>query len=181
MSIRGKKEGFFRLLGSFLFLLSLITSFFFNFLALNDVLLYIVSCIIIVPLFLISILLKLEQDFAIKNSRIFLFLLIMILATLNLIILPFYDMVLIIRLLLIESSGLLLLSCWHFSLSLYKRNKLIFVISGISSFVLYIILWLSLNHLFIISTFLTLTLFFDLFLIISAELMMKKKGLLNYI
>jgi hypothetical protein len=181
MSIRGKKEGFFRLLGSFLILLSLILSIFFNFLALNNLLLCLVSIVIIIPPFLMSILLKLEQDFIVKNSKKFLFLLTTAVAILNLITLPFYDMIVIVRFVLIESSDLLLISCWHFSLSLYKRNKIIFLISGISYLILDILFWLSLQHLFLIGLLLMLILIFGLFLIIVAELLMKKKGWLKYI
>ncbi len=181
MSVRGKKEAIFRIIGSFLILIGIVLSVFFNFLALNNLLLYLITILIIIPPFLVSIFLKLEQDFIVKNSTKILILLIILVAVLNLITLPLNSMLLIIRFALIESSGLLLLSCWHFSLSIYKRDKLIFVISGISSFILNIILWFILKHLFTISIFLILTLFLGLFLIISAELMMKKKGLLNYV
>ena len=181
MSVRGKKEAIFRIIGSFLILAGINLSVFFNFLALNNLLLYLVTILIIIPPFLVSIFLKLEQDFIVKNSTKILILLIILVAVLNLITLPFNNMLLIIRFALIESLGLLLLSCWHFSLSIYKRDKLIFVISGISSLILNIILWFIIKHLFIISIFLILTLFLGLFLIISAELIMKKKGLLNYI
>jgi hypothetical protein len=73
----------------------------------------------------------------------------------------------------------LLISCWHTSLSIYKKNKLIFIIGGFSSLVLIMLLWSSLKHVFIIG--LSLTQLFGLLLIILAELIMKKKGLLNYI
>jgi hypothetical protein len=75
----------------------------------------------------------------------------------------------------------LLISCWHTSLSIYKKNKLIFIIGGFSSLVLIMLLWSSLKHVFIIGLSLLLTQLFGLLLIILAELIMKKKGLLNYI
>ncbi|NVM46522.1 MAG: hypothetical protein HWN79_16570 [Candidatus Lokiarchaeota archaeon] len=181
MSIRGKEEGIFRLIGSFLIFVSLILSVFFYFMALDNLYLSLISTLIIIPPFLMSVLLKLEQDFIVKNSLIFLILLIIVVVVLNLVTLPFYSILHIIRFVLIESSDLLLISCWHFSLSLYKKNKLIFIIGGFSNVVLNVLLWLSLKHLFVVSISLILTLIFGLFMIISAELIMKKKGLLNYI
>lgn len=181
MSIRGKKEGFFRLIGSFLILVSLILSVFFNFLALNNLFLSLISVLIITLPFLISILLKLEQDFVVKNSVKILILLTIIVVALNVVTLPIYSILFIVRIAIIESSGILLIVCWHFSLSIYKKNKLIFILSGFGSFGLNMLLLLNLNHLFVISISLMLTLFLGIFLIISAELILKKKGLLNYI
>lgn len=181
MSIRGKKEAFFRIIGSFLILLGFCLSIYFNFLALNNLFLYLASLLIIIPPFLTSIFLKLEQDAVVKNSTKILCVQAIVVITLNLIILATNSTLLSFRFIFIESSSLLLLSCWHFSLSIYIRNKVVFVISGIGSFALNIILWLNLEYLLIISVILILTLFFGLLLIILAELIMKKKGLLNYI
>jgi len=181
MSIRGKKEGCCRLIGSFLLLLSFILSIFFSILALDEAILSLILIFIIIPPFLMSILLKLEQAFVVNNSTKLLILLAILVVVLNSVTLPINSDLLKTRFVLLESSNLLLISCWHFSLSIYKRDKLIFVISGISSFILNIFLWFILKHLFIINIFLILTLFLGLFLITSAELMMKKKGLLNYI
>ncbi len=181
MSIRGKKEGLYRLIGSFLLLLSFFLSIFFSILVLGDLILSLLLILMIGPPFLMSILLKLEQNFIVKNSIKFTILVIIIEVVLNSITLPIYSNLLIVRFVLIESLDFLLIVCWHFSLSLYKKHKLIFIIGGFSSFVLNILLMLNLNHLFIINISLMLTLFLGLLLIFSAELIMKKKGLLNYI
>lgn len=181
MSIHGKKESFFRLFGSFLILISFILSILFNILAINNLLYYLLVIIIVLPSFLMSVLLKLEQDIFVKNSQKFLLLLTVIVVVINIIVFFSYNTLLISKFVLIECSDLLLICCWHFSLSLYKRQKLIFILSGLSSFVLNDILWLSLGEIGVIIIFLMPTLLLGLFLIISSELMMKKKGLLNYI
>jgi hypothetical protein len=181
MSIHGKKEGIFRILGSFLILLSLILSIFFNILALNDLLFYLLLIIVVFPLFVMSVLLKLEQDIVVKNSAKFLLLLTVVVVVVNIIVFFSYNIMSIMKFVLIECSDLLLICCWHFSLSLYKRRKIIFVLSGIISFVLNSILWLSLGEILVIIVFIMPTLLLGILLIISSELMMKKKGLLNYI
>lgn len=181
MSIHGKKEGIFRILGSFLILLSLILSIFFNILALNDLLFYLLLIIVVFPLFVMSVLLKLEQDIVVKNSAKFLLLLTVVVVVVNIIVFFSYNIMSIMKFVLIECSDLLLICCWHFSLSLYKRRKIIFVLSGIISFVLNTILWLSLGEILVIIVFIMPTLLLGILLIISSELMMKKKGLLNYI
>jgi len=181
MSIRGKKEGFCRLIGSFLLLLSFILSIFFSILALDEAILSLILIFIIIPPFLMSILLKLEQVFVVNNSIKFLISLVILVVVLNSVTLPINSDLLNIRFGLLESSNLLLISCWHFSLSIYKKNKLIFIIGGLTSFVLNMLLWSSLKHVFIIGLILLLTQLFGLLLIILAELIMKKKGLLNYI
>ena len=118
MSIHGKKEGIFRILGSFLILLSLILSILFNILAINDLLLYLLFFVVVFPLFLISVLLKLEQDIVVKNSAKFLFLLVVGIIVINIIIFFYYSKLHIMRFVVTECSDLLLICCWHFSFSI---------------------------------------------------------------
>ena len=181
MSIHGKKEGFFRILGSFLILLSLILSVLFKILVINNFLFLLFFIMLLLPSFLLSVLLKLEQDIFVKNLRIFL----LLLTAMNIvasIIVPFIcSAILAIKFVLFECSDLLLLCCWHFSLSLYKNRKIIFLLSGILSFCVNSILWISFGNIIVMITFLVPTLILGICLIIFAELSMKKKGLLNYI
>ena len=181
MSIQGKKEGILRILGSFLILIGFILSIIFNIFTLNNFILFLVSLLIVVLPFLVSTLLKLEQDFIVKYSKSILFILSILIVILNVFTLPAYSSLNIINFVLIECSDLLLISCWHFSLSIYKREKIIFVLSGAGYFDLNIILWFSLTQILIITIFQSLIFYVGFFLIISAELIMKKKGLLNYI
>lgn len=180
MSIQGKKEGILRILGSFLILIGFILSIIFNIFTLNNFILFLVSLLIVVLPFLVSTLLKLEQDFIVKYSKSILFILSILIVILNVFTLPAYSSLNIINFVLIECSDLLLISCWHFSLSIYKREKIIFVLSGAGYFDLNIILWFSLTQILIITIFQSLIFYVGFFLIISAELIMKKKGLLNY-
>ena len=184
MSIQGKKEGIFRLLGSFLILISLILSIILDYFILNNPLLYLFIVLIVIPPFILSILLKLERDFIVNNSSKLLLLLVIESIILSVLIFAFIDTFLVIKFVMTVSSSLLLISSWHFSLSLYKKNKFIFVIGGFGYFILNILLGLeifNLDTIFIFNLFPLVFILLGLLLIIVAELIMKKKGLLNYI
>ena len=183
MSIQGKKEGICRLTGTTLIFISLALSIIFNFFILNNLILYLILILINLPPIILSILLKLDLDFITKNSLKFLFTISTIVISL-IIVTIFFNSFLKIKFVLIVSSNLLLISCWHFSLSIYKKKKIIFIFSGTGYCILIFILWLA-N--FVSYSFLVLILFplllvlIGIMLIIIAELSMKKKGLLNYI
>jgi hypothetical protein len=181
MSIRGKKEGFFRILGSFLILVSLILSVLFKLLAISNLLVFLLLILLVLPSFLYSVLLKLEQDFFVKNSTIILFILVFVGLIINIVVFFMWDLSLIIIFVLFECSDLLIINCWHYSLSIYKRRKIVFALSGLFSFVLNCIIWLYLGEIIVIVVFLIPTLILGILLIIFAELRMRKKGLLNYI
>ena len=68
MSIKGKKEGVYRLLGFILLLTSLVLSMLLGFLTLTHPFLSITLISITIPPFVLSILLKLEQDFFVNNA-----------------------------------------------------------------------------------------------------------------
>ena len=184
MSIRGKKEGIFRLLGSFLILISLILSIILDYFILNNPLLYLFIILIVIPPFILSILLKLERDFIVNNSSKLLLILVIESIILSALIFAFIDTFLVIKFVMTVSSSLFLISSWHFSLSLYKKNKVIFVISSFGYFILNILLELgifNLDTIFIFNLFPLVFILLGLLLIIVTELIMKKKGLLNYI
>jgi len=184
MSVQGKKEGICRILGSILILTGLILSIILDFFILNNPLLYLFIILIVVPPFILSILLKLERDFIVNNSSKLLLLFVIESIILSVITFAFFDTFLIIKFVMTVSSSLLLISSWHFSLSLYKKNKYIFVIGGFGYFILNIFLGLeifNLDTIFIFNLFPLVFILLGLFLIIVAELIMKKKGLLNYI
>jgi hypothetical protein len=89
-----------------------------------------------------------------------------------------------IKFVLIVSSNLLLIICWHFSLSIYKKKKLIFIFSGTGYCIITFILWLAnfVSYSFLVFILIPLVLvLIGILLIVVAELSMKKKGLLNYI
>ena len=184
MSIQGKKEGICRIVGSLLILIGLILSLILDYFILNNPLLYLFVILIVVPPFLLSILLKLERDFIVNNSSKLLLLLVIESVVLSALIFAYLDIFLIVKFVLIVSSFFLLISSWHFSLSLYKRNKLIFVFGGFGHSILNISLWFiifNLEVVFIFNLILLVFILLGFLLIIVAELKMKKKGLLHYI
>ena len=184
MSIQGKKEGISRIVGSILILIGFIISLILDYLILNNPLLYLFMTLIVVPPFILSILLKLERDFIVNNSSKLLLLLVIESIALSVFIFASFNIFLILKFVLIVSSLLLLVSSWHFSLSLYKKNKLIFVIGGFGYYILNIFLWLVIFNWDVVFIFNLIPFVFILLgflLIIVAELKMKKKGLLNYI
>jgi len=184
MSIKGKKEGVYRLLGFILLLTSLVLSMLLGFLTLTHPFLSITLILITIPPFVLSIFLKLEQDFFVNNAKRFLYLLLIEIIVVNSITFAFYNTFLALSTVITSSSIILLTICWHFSLSIYKKRKIIFFICGISYILINILILLdniSVSHLFIMKLVLIISVSLGLFLIILAELIMKKKGWLNYI
>jgi hypothetical protein len=183
MSIQGKKEGIFRLTGTILIIISLAFSMIFNYFILNNSVLYLILILINVPPLILSILLKLELDVITKNSLKFIFTISTIFLSL-IIVTIFFHSILMIKFVLIVSSNLLLIICWHFSLSIYKKKKLIFIFSGTGYCIIIFILWLAnfVSYSFLVFILIPLVLvLIGILLIVVAELSMKKKGLLNYI
>ena len=155
-----------------------------GFLTLNHPFLSITLILIIIPPFILSILLKLEQDFFVNNAKSFLYTLLLEIIVVDSITFAFYNTFLTLTTVITSSSIILINICWHFSLSIYKKDKIIFFICGISYILLNIPILLnsiSVSHIFIINLILLVFLSLGLLLIISAELIMKRKGWLNYI
>ena len=180
MSILGKKANLLRIFGSFLILIGLILSIFSSIFIIK----YFFSMyyiIIVLPMFVKSVLLKVEQDIVVNHSHKILLLIALDVVVINTLIFTTDYLPLIINFVLVECSDILLICCWHFSLSLYQSRKIFFLLSGLISFFLKYILSLIFGNISLIIIFLIPTLLLGLFLIISAELLMKKKGLLNYI
>jgi len=129
------------------------------------------------------VLLKLEKEFFVDNMpKLF-------------VILICYTVVLIIMGFIINAaestvfliSGILIILiifCWHYALSIYKREKLIFLLSGIISSILVLVFKISLLIIYIgllLALASMLLIILGIIAVIFAELSMKKKGLLNYV
>ena len=180
-SIKGKKEGLLRVLGMVLILISVVASIIFDFFLLN-LTIYVLIMIVFIPWFILIVLLKLEKDFFVDNmSKLFIGLgiysaIIIIIGT----IISIYGMLLFIAVII---SNILIILCWHFALSIFKKEKLIFLIGGIGYCILTaifrVILFIELNLILGIAPLLLVAL--GICLIIIAEMRMKKKGLLNYV
>ncbi len=181
MVIKAKGRTFLRLLGATFILIGLIISILFSFTLLDNSFVSLMVILIIFPWFLFSIFLKLEIDFFTTNIKRILILTMI------------YSLILIFLTFLQEfSSGillsfysftlLLLLVCWHFSLSIYKKEKVIFVISG-SVYMINILsfssqLFLLNPPIFILNIVIVC---FGILSIIIIEISLRKKGFLTYI
>ncbi|MHA1149020.1 MAG: hypothetical protein ACTSR8_12350 [Promethearchaeota archaeon] len=175
MSIEAKVEGILRLVGSALILISLFPTVFIDILVLNCPIVIYILISTISPWMLLFILAKLEKDIIIEY---FLFYVIFLLAfTIGLIIIGLnacIDPNYVINFILVSISYILLLFCWYYSLSIYKKEKFIFLIAGLAYLIIRIpfIIW-ELIEIIIFSV--------GFCLILIAERSMKKKGMLKYI
>jgi len=80
-------------------------------------------------------------------------------------------------------SIILIIFCWHYALSIYKKEKLIFLLSGVISSIL-VFIKISIAILIIILLLAAISIILiilGIIAVIFAELRMKKKGLLNYV
>ena len=185
MSILAKKESLLRIFGSILILFAVLFTLIIDMLSLESEFDRFFMMAAIVPLIIIVVCFKLEWSLIRNNAIQFTVLFLLYLSTI--IIIHIYltiNLGYILRFLIILLSNIFLILSWHFSLSIYKKQKIIFVISGVINILL--TTFFKLNSL--IAQFGILTSFFPIFLaiggislIIIIELNMKKKGLLNYI
>ena len=181
-SIKGKKESLIRVLGMVLILIGLFTSLIFDYFIIS-ITIYLLVILIFIPWFILIVLLKLEKEFFVDNMpKLF-------------VILICYTVVLIIMGFIINAaestvfliSGILIILiifCWHYALSIYKREKLIFLLSGIISSILVLVFKISLLIIYIgllLALASMLLIILGIIAVIFAELSMKKKGLLNYV
>jgi len=184
--VEAKKEGIIRLIGNVLLLISFTISpfFFYEFLrAAID--LYIFFICILIGWFLFLVLIKLEIKLVRDNSKKLSFMVIAY--TIIIIILGLFspkEITIIMNWILIIVNCIFLLMCWHFSLSIYKRKKFIFLTCFLIVQVCYFIILLLggtiYKHLILLLILMLLTITGTLS-IIFAEMSMKKKELLNYI
>lgn len=180
-SIKGKKEGLLRVLGMVLILISLLASIIFDFFLL-DFTIYILVLISFIAWFILIVLLKLEKDFIVDNSLKF-FIGLGFFSILTIIIAAIINASAIFLIVVVTISNILIIFCWHFALSIFKKEKVIFLVGGIGycilTLIFRVILFISLNLLLGIGPIILLIL--GIIVIIMAEMRMKKKGLLNYI
>jgi len=177
----------FRVAGSVVMLFGLILSLIFSaFLNINISPTFILMITIWLLWLVLSVLLKLEVEFVIDHLKIFAF--SSVLYTLGIVTflmvynyLYLSDLVLIIN---VITSNLSLILSWHFSLSIYKKKKIVFV----GGFIGYLLLVFYPNYVDLIPKFgILIALLPNLFvilgclLILITEVCMKKKGYLNYI
>jgi hypothetical protein len=181
-SIKGKKESLLRVLGMGLILIGLIASIIFDFFILSTTL-YILTLVIFIPWFILIVLLKLEKDFFVDNMSKFLIVLgifFVVIIIISMIISPTNALVFVF----LGISDILVLFCWHFALSIFKKEKLIFLLGGIIFSIITAIFRLSIlitNIGLLLGVSSLLLIIIGMLAILLAEIRMKKKGLLNYV
>jgi len=180
---KGKKLSLIRLFGACLTLISLLSSLFLDFFVLSHWILFSILLVYILPWLALSLLLKFEISFLRNN----LFKISIILG-INSIIMAIFGTLIsysgILLFLVTIISNFLLLICWHYSPSIYKRDKILSVVGGITYIIFYILFkYAILVYLFGFLTSLLPILLVSLgfLLILSTELIMRRKGLLNYV
>ena len=181
-SIKGKKESLLRVFGMGLILIGIIVSIIFDFFILN-MSLYVLALIIFIPWFVLIILLKLEKDFFIDNMSKIITILAIFSAVITFISI-FISPTTALLFVFLQISNILILFCWHFALSIFKKEKMIFLLGGIifciitalfRIFILLAIIGIILG----LSSLLLIIL--GILAILFAEMRLKKKGLLNYV
>jgi len=183
MSIKAKKLSLIRLFGAALILISLFSSLFLDFFVLDNWLLFLFIIFFNIPWMILSFGLKFEINY-IRNNLLKILIILGIFSMVMVITGIIIDILTSILFIAVLVSNFLLLICWHYSPSIYKKEKLWALIGGVSYVILTIIFILNtLIYLFGILTGLIplLLLSLGIFLILSIELIMKRKGLLNYV
>ncbi len=185
MSIQAKKEGIVRLAGTVILLIGLFPAILFDYYIVNSIIAFYLDVIVTFCWFGVIICFKLEIEQVIDNITQ----IIMPLCILSLILITFgatlsINVLTPVSFIFLVISNVFLVLCWQFSLSIYKKEKLVYIITGLGYIVITLIFRMStllynpccgggLLPLIIIIIGFTL--------IILAEYSMKRKGLLNYI
>jgi hypothetical protein len=181
MVIKAKGRTILRLIGAIFILIGLITSIFFNNIFLISFISYLMVVLITLPWFLFSTFLKLEIDLFTNNIKKVL--MVLIIYSIIIVFLSSIQGFSVSLIIIYDSFTLLLLiTCWHFSLSIYKREKLAFFFSGLAYIINIIILssqLILLNHpIFVLDVAFVC---FGMISVIIIEFNLRKKGLLTYI
>lgn len=182
MGIQAKRESLFRIIGMMLILIGFTISIFLDILVVGDPLIIILFILIEISWFFLSLFLKLEKNFFVDHFfqiflvlscfSVFLIIIAFLLSSTNSVFFAFISKVI---------SNLLIIVCWHFCLSLYKKEKLIFFFSGVGYVLLSLIYGIKLLIIYYYTLIPLIFITTGIVFIIISELNMKKKGLLTYI
>jgi hypothetical protein len=185
MSLQAKKEGLLRLIGTALIIISFFPAIIFDLYVLLNTNSFIFDILTVVLWILIVVCFKLEIDAIVDNVEkiimpLLIYSLIMITAGAAL----SRGALASVSFIFLSISNVLFILCWQFSLSIYKKEKLAYLITGFGYIVITLLLRINAltTYLCCFAGPIPFILFIIGFsLIIVAEYSMKKKGLLNYI
>ncbi|MFW9773790.1 MAG: hypothetical protein ACFFEO_16685, partial [Candidatus Thorarchaeota archaeon] len=139
---KGKKLSLIRLFGAFLILISLLSSLFLDSFILINWFLFLILLSFNLPWLILSISLKFEISF-LRNNLLRISIILAIFSTVMAIYGILISHSITFLFLIIMISNFLLLVCWHYSPSIYKREKLLSIIGGISYVLVYSFLKIS--------------------------------------
>ena len=186
MSILAKKENLIKIIGTIIILFGLLVSLIFDFFLLNsNIPSYIFIIITIIPILSLIICFKLELNIIRNNPREFFYItccFLTLMIIIGVILRPNDEYILSFIIIII--SNLFVISCWHFSFSIYKKEKILFIMTGLGyifTTVLFKIYSLKDQLGLCIGLISLFCVILGTCIILIAEARMKKKGLLNYI
>jgi hypothetical protein len=181
MGLKAKGRISFRIVGALLIYSGIFLAILLNFNFISNIIGAIVAILIILPWFLVLIFLKLGIEYFSKNHRIFVSLLVLYSILLFIIVL-LWNLAIAIALGIYLLLTFLLLISSYFSLSIYKKKKIWFILSGISFVVGFFFLSLRTNSL--INPFVILVVILvsaGMLIIMLIEYNLRKKNYLKYI
>ncbi|MFO8020496.1 MAG: hypothetical protein R6U96_17875 [Promethearchaeia archaeon] len=180
MSIKAKTEGTLRVVGMVLIFIGLIGEFATKLFLKDNIFIPIIFLCFSSPWLLVSFALKLEKSFFYENMPILVIAAIILSLLCAISAITFITKTGPYSLILQFLAISLLLSSWHFSLTIKKKYKILFLCTGLGYIVLKII-QIGLTGLDFSILSLILVVILGTILIIGAELSMIKKGYLNYL
>lgn len=184
MKIRGKGYFSIRIFGMIILFCSFAMLFISDLILLKYLFGKFLIILLLIPWVLIYLMVKLEiSPFANQKNAFYSFLIIysLIISVLMLACLNFISQIIftLIRSLIM----ILILTTWNFSLSIYRRRKMTFFITGIVSFILILLSTMICLYKYceVFSIITSILIFIGLFIIILSEILLRKMGLMNYI
>ena len=184
MGIIAKHEMIIRFTGAIIFLLGVIFTIIIDLILLENIFSNITLLLIVVILFLFSFSVKLDLSFTRRHILLNLIFVSSICLLLLIFGSIFIQSHILVIFLLISVSNIIAIISWHFSLSLYKKKKIIFVVGCLIYVLLSLLLRIGLSPIYskqlvgILPLFLIII---GMMCILISERLMMKKGILKYI
>jgi len=181
MSIKAKGRTLIRVIGAIIILIGFITALLFSYVFHSNLISYLSIVCIILPWFLFSIFLKLELDYF--NNHLKIISIILLIYSIGMIIITvFWNLSNAINVIFISLAFFALLFCWHFSLSLYRKQKIYFLLSGIFYIGVILLFNIQISIQFaLIYTLNIATVVAGMLMILIVELNLRKNGYMRYI